>query len=72
MDTIEIYFEADSTKPLDPKDKAKYKSTKKYVKVNMKETLLDALEHPNHIVPQYPVFKVISKENDDFKDMFLA
>lgn len=51
MDTIEIYFEADATKPLDPKDKAKNKSTKKYVKVNMKETLLDALEHPNHIVP---------------------
>ena len=71
MDTIEVYFEADSTKALDPKETASKKSTKKYIKVDLKSTLLQALGHPNHIVPQYPVFKVISKENDDFKDAFL-
>jgi hypothetical protein len=31
MDNIEVYFEADSTPPLDQKDKAKEKSTKKYI-----------------------------------------
>ena len=31
MDNIEVYFEADSTAPLDQKDKAKEKSTKKYI-----------------------------------------
>jgi hypothetical protein len=72
MDTIEVYFEADATKPLDNKDAAGKKSTKKYIRCNMKDTLLQALAHPNHIVPQYPVFKIISKENDDFKDAFLA
>jgi hypothetical protein len=35
MDTIEVYFEADSTSPLDPKDKAKEKSNKKYVKCSL-------------------------------------
>jgi hypothetical protein len=43
IDTIEVYFEADSTKPLDPKDGAGKKSTKKYVKVNLKDTLLSTL-----------------------------
>lgn len=50
---------------------AQKKSTKKYVKVELKQTLLQALAHPNHIVPQYPVFKIISRENEDFKDAFL-
>ena len=68
MDSIEVYFEADSTKALDPKDLALKKSTKKYIKVDIKQTLLEVLQHPNHIVPQYPVFKVICKENDDFKE----
>ena len=36
MDTIEVYFEADATKALDPKDVAKKKSTKKYIKVDLK------------------------------------
>jgi len=72
MDTIEVYFETDQTKCLDPKEAPKTKSTKKYVRVNIKDTLLKALQHDNYIVPQYPVFKIISKENDDFKDAFLA
>lgn len=71
MDTIEVYFEADSTKPLDKKDQGK-KSTKKYIKCDLKQTLLQVLQHVNHIVPQYPVLKVISKENDDFRDAFLS
>ena len=36
MDTIEVYFEADSTKALDPKETASKKSTKKYIKVDLK------------------------------------
>jgi hypothetical protein len=72
MDTIEVYFEADQTKCLDSKETPKHKSTKKYIRVNLKDTLLSALTHENHIVPQYPVFKIISKENEDFKEMFLG
>ena len=71
MDTIEVYFEADQTKPLDSKDQVT-KSTKKYIKCELNQTLLDILKHPNHIVPQYPVLKILSKENEDFREMFLS
>ena len=70
MQSIEAYFEADQTKPLDPKDSFKQKSTKKYIKLDLKMTLLEALTQDNHIVPQYPVIKVISSDSD-FKDAFL-
>ena len=70
MKTIEVYFEADQTKCLDHKDYPKEKSKKKYVKLDLNQTLLSALQHPNHIVPQYPVLKVISSESD-FKESFL-
>jgi len=50
MGTIEVYFECDATKPLDPKD-VKSKSTKKYVRCKLDETLLDALQHPNNVLP---------------------
>ena len=72
MDTIEVYFEADQVKCLDSKEAPVRKSTKKYIQVKMKDTLLEALKMDNHIIPQYPVFKIISKENDDFRDMFLG
>ena len=72
MDTIEVYFEADMTKCLDKKEAPKSKSNKKYIKCNLNDTLLEILQHPNYIVPQFPVFKIISRENDDFKDAFLA
>lgn len=72
MDTIEVYFEADMTKLLDKKDQPENKSTKKYIRCNLKDTLLSVLQHPNYAVPQFPVFKIISRENDDFKDMFLG
>lgn len=71
MDTIEVYFEADQTKLLDPKEAPKNKHNKKYIKCELNATILDLLKHPNHIVPQYPVLKIISKENEDFKEMFL-
>lgn len=72
MDTIEVYFEADMTKCLDKKETPENKSNKKYIKCNLNDTLLEILQHPNYIVPQFPVFKIISRENDDFKDAFLA
>lgn len=43
MQSIEVYYENDQTKPLDPKDTAKKKSTKKYTKVDLKQTLLEVL-----------------------------
>jgi len=51
MSNIEVYFEADSTTPLDPKDKAKDKSNKKYIRCKLEQTLLEVLQHKNHIVP---------------------
>lgn len=51
MDTIEVYFEVDQTKCLDEKEAPKTKSTKKYVRVNIKDTLLKSLQHDNYIVP---------------------
>ena len=72
MDTIEVYFEADMTKLLDKKDAPKSKSNKKYIKCELNSTLLSVLQHPNYVVPQFPVFKVISRENDDFRDAFLG
>ncbi len=71
MDTIEVYFEADMTKCLDKKEAPENKSNKKYIRVDLNATLLSVLKHDNYIVPQFPVFKIISKENDDFKDAFL-
>jgi hypothetical protein len=35
LDTIEVYFEADATTPLDPKDASKDKSSKKYIKCSL-------------------------------------
>ena len=70
MQSIEVYFEADQTKALDRKDYPKKKSTKKYIKLDLKQTLLEALVHPNHIIPHYPVLKIISSDSD-FKDAFL-
>jgi hypothetical protein len=64
-----VYFEADQTEPLDPKD-IKKKSTKKYVKIALNQTLLEALQHENHIVPQYPILKVVSTDSD-FREAFL-
>lgn len=70
MSTIEVYFEADATTPLDPKDKAKDKSNKKYVKCKMEQTLLEVLQHRHHIVPQYPVLKIVCKDSA-FRESFL-
>lgn len=72
MDTIEVYFEADMTKCIDKKEAPKQKSNKKYIKCDLNATLLSILQHPNYIVPQFPVFKILSKENDDFRDAFLS
>lgn len=72
MDTIEVYFEADMTKCLDKKEAPKVKSNKKYIKCNLNDPILKVLQHANYIVPQFPVFKIISRENDDFKDAFLG
>lgn len=72
MDTIEVYFEADQTKCLDQRETPASKSNKKYIRVNLKDSLLSVLQHENHIVPQYPVFKIVSRESDDFRDAFLG
>ena len=70
IDTIEVYFEADVSTPLDPKDKAKDKSNKKYIKCSLESSLLEVLQHRHHIVPQYPVLKVISKKGG-YRESFL-
>ena len=60
----------DQTQCLDPKETPKNKSTKKYVKCKLNETLLEVISHPNYIVPQYPILKIISSDSD-FKESFL-
>jgi hypothetical protein len=70
LDNIEVYFEADVTTPLDPKDNPKDKSTKKYIKCSLESSLLEVLQHKNHIVPQYPVIKVICKKGP-YRESFL-
>jgi len=70
LDNIEVYFEADSTPPLDTKDKAKDKSTKKYVLCSLESSLLEVLQHRHHIVPQYPVLKIVAKKSP-FRESFL-
>ena len=51
MKTIEVYFEADQTEPLEIKDSPKEKSKKKYIKLDLNQSLLSVLQHQNHIVP---------------------
>jgi hypothetical protein len=70
MSSIEVYYENDQTKPLDSKDTAREKAKKKYTKVELKQTLLEVLVMPNHIIPQYPVLKIVSTDNE-FRDAFL-
>ena len=70
MQTIEVYYEADQTKPFDMKDTPKQKSKVKHIKLDLKTTLIEALAMPNHIIPMYPVLKVICSDND-FKESFL-
>lgn len=70
FDTIEVYFEADASNPLDPKDRARDKSNKKYIRCSMDDTLLEILKHKHHIVPQYPVIKIVAK-NTAFREAFL-
>lgn len=41
MQTIEVYYEADQTKCLDPRETPKKKSTKKYIRCNLNDTLLN-------------------------------
>jgi hypothetical protein len=50
MQSIEVYFEANATPPLDPKD-GKSKSNKKYILCDLNQTLLQVLKHEHHIVP---------------------
>jgi len=38
--------------------------------VDLKQTLLEVLTMPNHIIPQYPVLKVVSTDNE-FREAFL-
>ena len=51
MQTIEVYYEADQTKCLDLRETPKKKSNKKYIKCNLKDTLMDIVCQPNYIVP---------------------
>lgn len=70
INTIEVYFEADQTKPLDPKDAKGKKSTKKYIKLELNMTLMECLAQEFHYIPQYPVLKVVSTDSD-FRESFL-
>ena len=70
MAAIEVYFEANCTKPINEKDKSKDNQSTKYERVNLNSTLLEVLQHKFYIMPQYPVLNIISSKSD-FKDSFL-
>ena len=70
MQTIEVYYEADQTKCLDPREAPKKKSTKKYIKCNLKDTIMDIVCQANYIVPLYPILKIVSTDSD-FRESFL-
>jgi len=67
---VEVYFEADSTPPLDPKDKPSSSYSDKFVLCDLNSTLLKVLQHKHCIIPQYPVFFVVAK-NSAYREAFL-
>ena len=60
MDTIEVFFEANMTKPLDPKVKLA-ETKQKYKKCDLNSKLIDILHDEHFIIPQFPVFLVVAK-----------
>lgn len=70
INNVEVYFEADQTTCLDPKEKPTSTHSDKYIEIKMGKTLGEALQHKHHIVPQYPVLKIVPK-NSAFREAFL-
>jgi len=70
LDDLEIYFEANSTPPLDPKMKKAGNNKRRWIKVKPTTSIKKALSHPDHIVPGVPIFYVVVN-GSRYKDVFL-
>ena len=60
MDTIEVYFETNMTKPLDPGVKV-VETKQKFKKCELNSKLIDVLRDELYIIPQFPAFYVVAK-----------
>lgn len=63
IDAVDVFYETNITEPLDSEEKIV--EGDKYVKVDLDSTLLPILQDEKHVVPQYPIFIVVTR---DFKD----
>ncbi|PRP77002.1 hypothetical protein PROFUN_14691 [Planoprotostelium fungivorum] len=70
IDSLEIYFEANSTAPIDPKMKKSGSSKRRWIKVKPTTTLKTVLAHPDHVVPGVPIFHIVAN-NSRYKDVFV-
>ncbi len=70
LDNIEIYFETNITKPLDPSIKT-VKTKARVKKCDLNAKLIDVLKDELYVIPQFPVFIVVAK-GTPFYSNFLA
>jgi len=70
LSNIEVYFETNMTKPIDPKVKV-VKTQEKWKKCDLDAKLIDVIKDEWYIIPQILVFYVIAKGTPFYKE-FLA
>lgn len=67
IETIEIYVEAGCVKPINKPFK---EIKRRWIKIKQTTTLKKVLEHPDIVIPKFPIFYIISNESK-FKEEFL-
>ena len=65
IDNIEIYYETNISELIDERIPI-VKTSKKYEKIELSDTLESIITRGTCIVPQYPVFNIIAKDCPDF------
>eukprot|EP01132_Coremiostelium_polycephalum_P005169 gene5169-6434_t len=65
LDRIEVYFETNWTKPVDPS--IKLKSEKRWIRVKHTTEIIKVLQHKEYIIPSIPIFYIISRGTKYYK-----
>ena len=65
IDNVDVFYETNITEPLDSKQVV-VDTDDKYKKVDMDSDLLSVLQESTLIVPQYPIFILISKDSPEY------
>jgi len=65
-----VFYECNITEIIDSTVK-KVESSTKYKEVRLGETLHEIFSHPSFVIPQYPVFTIISKDFPLVKNYYL-